>query len=131
MDKVRTDLIPGQPVSEVLAVVEEALRGAALYYGHGTDNAWDEAVQLVLFAVGLAADAGDEVLSLPVSGEQLDRILQLLQQRVEHHVPLPYLTGRAWFAGLEFLCDRRALVPRSPLAELILNAFSAYKGHRI
>jgi len=112
-----------------------ALENSQVYYGHGTDNAWDEAVQMVLFAAGLPADAPATTLSRVLTAPQTEDLLGILQRRIDEHVPLPYLTGRAWFAGLEFACDRRAIIPRSPIAELILNEYQPwYSGpgpHRI
>ena len=96
---------------------------AGVFFGHGTDNAWDEAVQLVLAVAGLPLDSGDEVLSVSIDAQAQARLGTLLQQRIELRRPLPYLLGRAWYAGLEFIADERALVPRSPLAELILSDF--------
>jgi ribosomal protein L3 glutamine methyltransferase len=108
-------------VGEALQYCSDALAGAGLCFGHGTDNAWDEAVQLVLSVADLPLDADDGVLPHPLDGEAMAQIELLLQRRIGDHLPLPYLLGRAWFAGLEFLCDERAIVPRSPIAELILN----------
>ncbi len=124
---------PDQPtpatLGDFLDQCHEALRSSEVFYGHGTDNPWDEAVQLVLSVTGLPADAGSEVLDLPVEAAQYRQGRQLLQRRLEERIPLPYLLGRAWFAGLEFLCDERALVPRSPIAELILNDYQPwYRG---
>ncbi len=113
----------GETVEEALFQCERALTRAALCFGHGTDNAWDEAVQLVLSVAELSLASDDRVLSHPLTPAQQSRALALLKQRVDNRVPLPYLLGKAWFAGLEFRCDRRALVPRSPLAEVIQNAF--------
>jgi len=110
-------------VGDALARCHECLSASDLWYGHGTDNAWDEAVQLVLGVAGLPADSGEEVLDLPLSAEAGGRVEALLRRRIEERMPLPYLLGRAWFAGLEFRCDERALVPRSPIAELILDGF--------
>jgi ribosomal protein L3 glutamine methyltransferase len=99
---------------------------AQLSYGHGTDNAWDEAVMLVLTACGLPPDAGDEVLDLRITAQQQAAIDDWLSQRIEARRPLPYVLGRAWFAGIEFTCDERALVPRSPLGELVSAAFQPW-----
>lgn len=104
----------------------ESLQNSDAYYGHGTDNPWDEAVQLVLSVVELPLDADDGVLPHPVSQDHWRCIEQLLDRRIEEHQPLPYLLGRAWFAGLEFVCDDRAIVPRSPIAELILHDYSPW-----
>ena len=121
--------LPEQPpasIGDALAVCEQHLLASDIYFGHGTDNAWDEAVQLVLAACSLPGDSDNDVVSLPVTAAQWQRIRAWLSRRVDERMPLPYLTGRAWFAGLEFICDERALVPRSPLAELIQNDFQPW-----
>lgn len=110
-------------VIEAIRACSEVLEAGAAFYGHGTDNAWDEAVQLVLFALGLPADAPASVGSQSLADADIERIDSILKRRVGERLPLPYLTGEAWFAGLRFACDRRALVPRSPLAELVTAGF--------
>ncbi|MEJ2532180.1 MAG: 50S ribosomal protein L3 N(5)-glutamine methyltransferase [Halioglobus sp.] len=110
-------------VGEALEYCAEALEASGACFGHGTDNAWDEAVQLVLAVANLPVDADDSVLPLALDEAQSARLQALLRRRTGERVPLPYLLGRAWFAGLEFRCDERAIIPRSPLAELILNDF--------
>ncbi len=99
------------------------LEGSEATFGHGTDNAWDDAVQLVLHALDLPIDTPESALEHPLPDPALERLASLLDKRTVDKLPVPYLTGRAWFAGLEFLCDPRALVPRSPIAELILHGF--------
>ncbi len=113
-------------VGAALEAVHGALNDADLAYGHGTDSAWDEAVQLVLCACELPMDSGDEVRLRPLQAEERSRIDRWCEARVSLRTPLPYLTGRAWFAGLEFICDPRALVPRSPLGELIDTAYAPW-----
>ena len=113
-------------VGQAIEYCWERLHDADLYYGHGTDNPWDEAVQLVLAVAELPADADDGFLPHPVSAEQHRQIERLLVRRIEEHIPLPYLLGRAWFAGLEFGCDERAIIPRSPIAELILHEYQPW-----
>jgi ribosomal protein L3 glutamine methyltransferase len=80
-------------------------------------------------------DSDDGVLPHPLTSSARAQLEALLRRRIDHHVPLPYLLGRAWFAGLEFRCDERAIIPRSPIAELILSEFQPwYSGpqpHRI
>ena len=112
-----------QTVGEALEYCSAALADSDAYFGHGTDNAWDEAVQLVLSVAELPLDSDDGVLPHPLAPDALARMQALLRARIEQHTPLPYLLGKAWFAGLEFLCDPRAIIPRSPIAELILNEF--------
>lgn len=113
-------------VEQALNYCSEALANSDIFFGHGTDNPWDEAVQLVLCVAGLPPDADDRVLSQLLGDAQIKRIQALVQQRIDDHMPLPYLLGKAWFAGLEFRCDQRALVPRSPIAELILDRFQPW-----
>ncbi len=117
-----TDLTVGQAIQ----FCWERLRYSDVFYGHGTDNPWDEAVQLVLAVTQLPADADDSLLPHPVAGHQAQEIQSLLTRRIEQHIPLPYLLGRAWFAGLEFACDQRAIIPRSPIAELILHDYQPW-----
>ena len=124
-----TDINPeGRPatVGQALEYCSRALQDSDVCFGHGTDNAWDEAVQLVLAVADLPLDSDDGVLPHPLEAAAWERLQSLLRQRIEDHKPLPYLLGRAWFAGLEFGCDERAIIPRSPIAELILNEFQPW-----
>jgi len=97
-----------------------------LYFGHGTDNALDEATGLVLYALHLPPDMpGHFMESTLMEGEKKD-ILALFERRVKERMPMAYLTQEAWFAGHEFYVDERVLVPRSPLAELINSQFEPW-----
>ncbi len=105
------------------------LESSGVFFGHGTDNAWDEAVQLVLGVLGLPVDCDDTVLPQPLDEAAFFTLQGMLERRIEGRVPLPYLLRRAWFAGLEFHCDERAIIPRSPIAELIAQEFRPwYQG---
>ncbi len=99
---------------------------AGLWFGHGTDNAWDEAVVLVCAALHLPLDSGARALDARLTRGEKQRALEYLERRVAERVPAPYITGEAWFAGLRFAVDERVLVPRSPFAELIGRAFSPW-----
>lgn len=101
-------------------------REAGLYFGHGTDNALDEAVALVLHALHLAHDLPPAYLESRLTPAERDAVIRLLTRRVEERVPAAYLTGKAWFAGLEFQVNEQVLVPRSPFAELIENQLSPW-----
>ncbi len=113
-------------VGQALQFCSDALAEGGVFFGHGTDNAWDEAVQLVLSVADLPLDADDGVLPHPLEEESFRRIWEILRRRIDERVPLPYLLGRAWFAGLAFKCDQRAIIPRSPLAELIDHDFQPW-----
>ena len=98
---------------------------AGLCFAHGTDNAIDEALALVLHALHLPArpPLPAELFHARVTSPERAEIVALLHRRIEERVPAAYLVGEAWFAGLRFEIDRRVLVPRSPLAELIEEGF--------
>jgi len=105
---------------------EALLRAAQLSYGHGTDNALDESAWLVLHAVGLAPDEPIDDYHQLLRATQADAARVLLRRRIDERQPAAYLTGSAWFAGLQFHVDSRVLVPRSPLAEPIMSGFSPW-----
>ena len=113
-------------VGEALEYCAQTLEQSDVFFGHGTDNAWDEAAELVLSVADVSIDAEGDVMQLPLAQDVAARVQNLLQRRITEQLPLPYLTGRAWFAGLQFRCDQRAIIPRSPLGELILNEFQPW-----
>ncbi|NII10119.1 50S ribosomal protein L3 N(5)-glutamine methyltransferase [Oleiagrimonas sp. C23AA] len=97
---------------------------AGLTFGHSHDNAIDEANHLVLATLQLPPDMPAAYGSARLVAEERERILELIERRIAERVPVAYLVGETWFAGLKFKSDARALVPRSPIAELIENGFS-------
>ncbi|WP_428033976.1 50S ribosomal protein L3 N(5)-glutamine methyltransferase [Amphritea sp.] len=97
-----------------------------LYFGHGTDNPWDEAVQLVLGALHLPWNSNPQLLDARITQDEKERVLDFLQQRVIQRRPLPYIIGEAWYAGMPFYVDERVLIPRSPIQELIEQHFSPW-----
>jgi len=99
---------------------------AGLCFGHGTDNAWDEATALVLHGLFLPPDAHPQILSARLTRGERERVTDLLQRRIDERKPAAYLTGEAWFGGLSFEVDEQVLVPRSPIAELIADGFEPW-----
>lgn len=99
---------------------------AGLFYGHGTDNSWDEALALILHSLHLPYDINPAVLDARLTLSEREKLSQLIQRRVQERIPTAYLTHEAWFAGLPFYVDERVLIPRSPIAELIENQFQPW-----
>ncbi|NNE37910.1 MAG: 50S ribosomal protein L3 N(5)-glutamine methyltransferase, partial [Gammaproteobacteria bacterium] len=111
-------------IREIINEVSFKLDHADLYYGHGTDNAFDEAVYLVLATLDLPFDIDEPGLNEIVSADTYQDIHERVQRRINDRVPVAYLVNKAWFCGNSFYVDERVLIPRSPIAELIEDGFS-------
>jgi len=127
---------------EGLLTIQDFIRWGAsrfnaegLFFGHGTDNALDEATQLVLHALHLPPDLPPDYRECRLTLPERRTVCDLLERRVKERKPAAYLTNRAWFAGLEFYVNEDVLVPRSPLAELVEAGFDPWVGaeglHRV
>jgi len=99
---------------------------AGLVFGHGSDNAWDEAVYLLLHCLHLPLDTLDPFLDARVLPHERKRFLDLVERRVVERKPVAYLTGEAWLQGQRFLVDEQVIVPRSPIAELLAEHLSPW-----
>lgn len=113
-------------IRDFLRLATSKFNEAQLYYGHGTDNAWDEAVTLILHRLYLPHDINPAILDASLTQEERQHLLQLIRDRIEKRIPAAYLTHEAWFAKMSFYVDERVLIPRSPLAELIQNEFQPW-----
>lgn len=119
------EVIPQTP-RQLINWVSAQFDVADLYFGHGTDNAYDEAAFLVLRSLGFPFDATDQMLDQPLRAEQKEQIVSLVNQRITTRKPVAYLLHEAWFAGLPFYVNEHVLVPRSPFTELIADRFSPW-----
>ncbi|BCT93392.1 50S ribosomal protein L3 glutamine methyltransferase [Lysobacter helvus] len=124
-------------MTEALATIIDLIRygasrfnAAGLTFGHSYDNALDEATQLTLHALHMPHDLSPVYGQARVTEAEKEEVLSLFLRRIEERIPAAYLTGEAWFAGLSFKTDRRALVPRSPIAEMIEHGFQPWLGER-
>lgn len=113
-------------VEQLIQQLGERFAAAGLCYGHGTDNAFDEAAWLVFEKLGLSHANAAEAYRQTVAPESYAVIEALAARRIRERVPLAYLLNKAWFAGLDFYVDERVLVPRSPIAELIQDRFTPW-----
>jgi ribosomal protein L3 glutamine methyltransferase len=104
---------------ELVEASAARLAEAGVAFGHGTDNAFDEAAWLVLWQMGLPLDDLDGVADMAVSPEQQDSVQELVAERIATRKPAAYLTREAWLQGVPFYIDERAIVPRSFIGELL------------
>lgn len=94
-----------------------------LFFGHGTDNAFDDAKTLVFFVLNLSWQSPEYLFASKLTTAEKQAVTELFRQRIESRKPSAYLTGEAWFAGIKFKVSEATLVPRSPIAELIADNF--------
>lgn len=127
----------GVAVTAELATIIDFIRygasrfsAAGLTFGHSHDNPIDEATHLVLASLHLPPDIPPAYGAGRLTAEERANVLALIERRVGERLPVAYLVGETWFAGLKFKSDRRALVPRSPIAELIESDFAPWLDER-
>lgn len=120
-------------IAKTLVTIRDYIRHAMsrftqanVFYGHGTDNAWDEAIRLIFPILNLPHDADERVLDAVLALSERKLLVRLIETRAQERIPVPYLTSEAYFAGLRFIIDERVLIPRSPIAELIDNQFQPW-----
>ncbi|MBF6618391.1 MAG: 50S ribosomal protein L3 N(5)-glutamine methyltransferase [Candidimonas sp.] len=111
---------------DLLRYAVSQFHASRLSFGHGSDNAWDEAVYLLLHTLDLPLDTLEPFLDARVLPEERARFLKLLDRRVSERVPVAYLTGEAWLQGHRFVVDQRVIVPRSPISELLADGLSPW-----
>ncbi len=113
-------------IADLVRIAVSAFSAAGLSYGHGTDNAYDESVALVLWALHLPADIPDALFASRVTASETSHVIDAIKCRVQTRAPLGYVTGEVWFRGLRFLTDRRALIPRSLLVEAMQDSLAPW-----
>ncbi|MCK0105545.1 50S ribosomal protein L3 N(5)-glutamine methyltransferase [Marinobacter sp. S0848L] len=115
-------------IRDLLRYAASRFAASPLYFGHGTDNVWDEAVQLVLRSVHLPLENNNIFLDARLTRSERDLILNRIDRRINERMPIAYLLGEGWFMGMPFNVDERVLVPRSPLGELLENGLQPWLG---
>ncbi len=113
-------------VAQLVRWGEQYLLQSEIYLGHGTDNAWDESVAIVLYGIGVDYQNSREYARMQLDTDSVDKIQEMFYTRVKRRIPVPYLTRQAWFCGEPYYVDERVIIPRSPIAELIANRFSPW-----
>ena len=116
-------------ISDFIRWTATTFEKANLSFGHGTDNAWDEAFTLILNTLQMPKDTDSSLFNCRLITSEKQAIVDNIVIRVNERKPLSYITHSAWFAGHEYYVDERVLVPRSPIAELIDNHFEPWFLH--
>jgi ribosomal protein L3 glutamine methyltransferase len=111
---------------QALRAASAKLRRANLHYGHGTENANDDAAALLAHALRMKRPLEEADLARPLSAAARRRLDALVSRRISERIPVVYLTNRCWFAGLALYVDERVLIPRSPIAELVEARFEPW-----
>lgn len=97
-----------------------------VFYGHGTDNAYDEAVWLIMSGLHLPMDTLNNFLDARITADERIKLANFIEQRITKHTPTAYLLKEAWLQGLKFYVDERVLIPRSFIAELLADGLSSW-----
>src|SRR5574344_63902 len=122
-----------EPLLNELITVQDVVRYLvsnfakhSIFVGHGTDNYWDEALEIVQAVMHLQPPCDDSTLNSNLTRKEREIIAKIAAQRIINRIPTPYLTHRAFFCGKEFYVDDRVIIPRSPIAEMIESGFDPY-----
>ncbi|WKE64171.1 50S ribosomal protein L3 N(5)-glutamine methyltransferase [Gallaecimonas kandeliae] len=132
MDKIFLDEAVAElhTIQDMIRWAVSRFSAANIYYGHGTDNPWDEAVALVLASLYLPMDIDNDTRHARLTLSERQRIVERIMVRIQERKPVPYITNQAWFCHMPFYVDERVLIPRSPIGELIENQFSPWLDGR-
>jgi ribosomal protein L3 glutamine methyltransferase len=113
-------------IRDLLRYAVTRFNNAKLFFGHGSNNAFDEAAYLILHSLSLPLDRLDPFMDAKLLPEEIERVLKVIERRTKDRVPASYLTNEAWLGGYRFYVDERVIVPRSFIAELIPEQFSPW-----
>lgn len=126
--------MPG-PADQLLTVIDfirwanTRFKSADIVFGQGNDNAWDEAVALVLGKLGLPYEQAEHFLGARLLHNERVVLAELINERVVNHVPVAYLVGEAWFNGHRYLSEAGVVIPRSPIGEMVRSEFAPWLTH--
>ena len=117
-------------IDNAIQEIAELFNENNIFFGHGTDNALDEAAELVTFILKINFSSSDDISKRVITNHQWEKINKLALQRIETRKPLPYLTNQAYFCHEKFYVDERVLIPRSPISEMIQNYFKPWLNNK-
>jgi ribosomal protein L3 glutamine methyltransferase len=115
-----------QTVRDCLRFAVSRFNEAELFFGHGSENAYDEAAYLILHTLNLPLDRLEPFLDAKLTHSEIYEVLDVIERRTEQRIPAAYLTNQAWLGDLSFYVDERVIVPRSFIAELLRDQLSPW-----
>ena len=115
-----------QTVRDCLRFAVSRFNEAELFFGHGSENAFDEAAYLILHTLNLPLDRLEPFLDARLTHSEILEVLDIIERRTEQRIPAAYLTNQAWLGDLSFYVDERVIVPRSFIAELLRDQLSPW-----
>ena len=118
--------LPFTTVRDLLRYAVSRFNKEKLFFGHGSDNAYDEAAYLILHTLSLPLDRLEPFLDAKLLPDEVSEVMDIIERRVTERVPAAYLTHEAWLQGYSFYVDRGVIVPRSFIAELIVDRFAPW-----
>ncbi|MRN38694.1 50S ribosomal protein L3 N(5)-glutamine methyltransferase [Neisseria sp. N95_16] len=113
-------------IRDILRFAVSRFNDAELFFGHGSDNAHDEAAYLILHTLNLPLDTLDPYLDAKLLQTEKEEVLALIERRVTERLPVAYLTNQAWQGDFDFYVDERVIVPRSFIYELLGDSLTAW-----
>ena len=116
---------------EIILWTQDVFQQSDIFFGHGTDNALDEAAYLVSYCAQKPVNFTDEDLNYRLNSEQRKHLERVLSLRINDKLPAAYITNKAYFCGMEFEVNENVLIPRSPIAELIAERFMPWFDHPV
>ena len=126
MSSLPNEQLPFSTIRDLLRYAVSRFTQEKLFFGHGTDNAYDEAVYLILHTLSLPIDRLDPFLDAKLLPSEITQVLSIIERRITERIPAAYLTHEAWLQDYSFYVDRGVIVPRSFIAELIVEQFAPW-----
>ncbi len=126
MSSLPNEQLPFLTIRDLLRYAVSRFTQEKLFFGHGTDNAYDEAVYLILHTLSLPIDRLDPFLDAKLLPAEINQVLSIIERRITERIPAAYLTHEAWLQGYSFYVDRGVIIPRSFIAELIVEQFAPW-----
>ena len=119
---------PFSTVRDLLRYAVSRFTREKLFFGHGSENAFDEAAYLILHTLSLPLDRLEPFLDAKLLPEEIGAVMDIIERRATERIPAAYLTHEAWLQGYSFYVERGVIIPRSFLAELITEQFAPWVG---